>query len=479
MRASHRVVTASTIATAVLALSAVAYASPVPVITASPSSGTAPLTVTLDASHSTADPGQAITAVAWDLGNGVRATTLTTPATYTAPGTYHVVLTVTQTDGQVAQAAGDIPVGAPAPPTFGFAAPSLVYGHKAHVTGAFPGVAKAAMVVERAVLHHKWKVVRRTTTNAAGAYVTTFRPSTGGVFRARLTKIHLTSPAAALTVLPTIRIVDSSAFAFNAATATIKVAPASYVGKVSFSASLAGKVIGRETKRATDGEVTITVPTTVFGRYRLIATARASGGLGTATTTTVVRAEGRTVSPGSAGPDIRFLRARLAALNIIVPAVSTTYSWQLYDSVIAFEKAYGFSRSGTVDATQWRKLLTAHVVHARYHSSGHHIEVDQSRQIGMYVENGAVTKVWPVSTGAGGATPNGTYSVYRKSTYDWDYQFHLWLPYASYIVGGIALHGFDSVPTYPASHGCIRIPQWIAPRVYAIDPLGEVVRVYA
>jgi PKD repeat protein len=479
MSAYRPIVTAFSAATALLATSAVAYAAPVPIITASPSSGTAPLTVTLDATHSTADPGQTITAIAWDLGNGVTATTPTATTTYTGPGTYHVNLTITESNGQTATTTGDIPVGAAAPPTFGFAAPSLVYGHKAHAAGAFPGAARARLVIERAALHHKWKIVRRDHTDGNGAFTTTFLPTSGGVYRARLTKVAATSPAAALAVLPTIQIVDSSAFAFAGATATIRVAPASYTGKVTFAVSLAGKITGRETKRASKGEVTITVPTTIFGRYRLVATASPSGGLGGATTTTVVRAEGRTVSPGSEGPDIRFLRARLADLQIYVPGVSSTYSWQLYDSVIAFQKAYGFGRTGTVDAQQWRKLVSAHVVHARYTGSGHHIEVDQGRQIGMYVENGVVTHVWPVSTGAGGGTPNGTFAVYRKSTYDWDVEFKLWLPYASYIHNGIALHGFDSVPTYPASHGCIRIPQWIAPKVYGIDPVGEIVRIYS
>lgn len=478
MRAFQRIVTASTAATALLATSAVAYAAPAPIITASPSSGTAPLTVTLDATHSTADPGQMITAVAWDLGNGTTANTATATATYSAPGTYHVYLTVTESNGQTGTTTGDIPVGAAAPATFGFAAPSLVYGHRAHVGGAFPGAVRAPMVIERAALHHEWKIVRRDATDGNGAFTSTFMPKAGGIYRARLTKVAATSPTATLAVLPTISIVEASALAFSHATATIKVSPASYAGKVAFAVSLAGKITGKETKRAEKGEVTISVPTTIFGRYRLVATAMPSGGLGGATTTKVIRAEGRIVSPGSQGPDIRFLRARLADLQIYVPGVSSTYSWQLYDSVIAFQKAYNFSRTGTFDAPQWRKLQSAHVVHARYTGSGHHIEVDQGRQIGMYVVNGVVTRVWPVSTGAGGGTPDGTFAVYRKSTYDWDYQFKLWLPYASYIHNGIALHGFDSVPTYPASHGCIRIPQWIAPKVYTIDPIGEIVRIY-
>ena len=480
MKAFHRIVAATTCATAVLAISAVAYAAPHPVITATPSSGVAPLQVTVDATQSKADPGQAITAISWNLGNGQVATTPSFLTTYTAPGTYRVTLAITQSDGQSAQAVSDLPVSAaPDAATIALASSRVVYGRRVTVTGTFPGAVRAPMVIERTALKHRWKIARRASTGPTGSFSTSFKPSMGGVYRARLTKTGATTPAVVLTVVPTVRIVNGGAFAFAGASATIRVAPSSYAGKVTFSASLAGKVTGRESKRVRKGVVTITVPTKAFGKYRLIATANASGGLAAATTTKVVRADGRAVSPGSSGPDIRFLRTRLAALAFIVPRVSSTYSWQLYDSVLAFQKAYGFSRTGTMTTVEWRKLMTAHVIHARYTGKGSHLEVDQGRQIGMYVVDGIVTKIWPVSTGAGGATPNGTYAVYRKSTYDWDYEFKLFLPYASYIVRGIALHGFDYVPAYPASHGCIRIAQWIAPKVYGIDPIGEVVHVYA
>ena len=41
-----------------------------------------------------------------------------------------------------------------------------------------------------------------------------------------------------------------------------------------------------------------------------------------------------------------------------------------------------------------------------------------------------------------------------------------------------AIHGFPSVPTYPASHGCVRIPIWIADWLYQQSPVGERVYVY-
>lgn len=47
-----------------------------------------------------------------------------------------------------------------------------------------------------------------------------------------------------------------------------------------------------------------------------------------------------------------------------------------------------------------------------------------------------------------------------------------------YFTGGYAIHGSPSVPPYPASHGCVRVPRWVAPLLYASNPYGETVYVY-
>jgi lipoprotein-anchoring transpeptidase ErfK/SrfK len=60
----------------------------------------------------------------------------------------------------------------------------------------------------------------------------------------------------------------------------------------------------------------------------------------------------------------------------------------------------------------------------------------------------------------------------------WSNLFDVWLPWASYIVGGIAIHGFASVPPYPASHGCIRVPMSEAPGVYVWATLNTPVSVW-
>jgi lipoprotein-anchoring transpeptidase ErfK/SrfK len=41
------------------------------------------------------------------------------------------------------------------------------------------------------------------------------------------------------------------------------------------------------------------------------------------------------------------------------------------------------------------------------------------------------------------------------------------------------VHGYPDVPPYPASHGCSRIPMWIAQTVYRLMPEGSAVYVYA
>ena len=54
---------------------------------------------------------------------------------------------------------------------------------------------------------------------------------------------------------------------------------------------------------------------------------------------------------------------------------------------------------------------------------------------------------------------------------DWSYPYSVWLPYASYFVGGIAFHESPSVPAYAASHGCVRVPRDDAPLVYSFAAL--------
>ena len=91
----------------------------------------------------------------------------------------------------------------------------------------------------------------------------------------------------------------------------------------------------------------------------------------------------------------------------------------------------------------------------------------------LLVRNSRVTDVVHVSTGATGNTPIGTRRIYPKVA-GWNWV--LWYPL--YFLRGFAVHGYPDVPAYPASHGCVRVPMWIAPRLYASFGHGQSVHVY-
>jgi lipoprotein-anchoring transpeptidase ErfK/SrfK len=99
--------------------------------------------------------------------------------------------------------------------------------------------------------------------------------------------------------------------------------------------------------------------------------------------------------------------------------------------------------------------------------------------VALLIARGKTKRAVHVSTGAPGtATPTGTYRVFRKELQSWSVPFSTWLPYASYFNRGIALHEYPDVPTYPASHGCVRVPAPEAKFVYRFAAIDRVVVVY-
>jgi lipoprotein-anchoring transpeptidase ErfK/SrfK len=52
------------------------------------------------------------------------------------------------------------------------------------------------------------------------------------------------------------------------------------------------------------------------------------------------------------------------------------------------------------------------------------------------------------------------------------------LYYPSFFDGERAIHGWTDVPTYAASHGCVRIPYWVTLWMFDQDPIGTPVIIY-
>lgn len=179
------------------------------------------------------------------------------------------------------------------------------------------------------------------------------------------------------------------------------------------------------------------------------------------------------LAPGSHGPSVLALNQGLDRSRVALGAVDSTFGLDTRDAVVAFQKLHGLPRTGAVDGRFWRYLATASPPRPRY-PFGDHIEVSKPLQVLFVVRGGRVVFLTHVSTGATGNTPAGRWHIYSKVPG--------WLPDgmfdSSFFLRGFAIHGYPEVPFYPGSHGCVRVPLWLAPRLYRYDPPGSTVYIY-
>ena len=111
----------------------------------------------------------------------------------------------------------------------------------------------------------------------------------------------------------------------------------------------------------------------------------------------------------------------------------------------------------------------------RDRSDGFHIEVDQTRQVLVTVRDGQAENIIHVSTGKPSTpTRDGSFHVYSKLAGFSPKQLY----YPSFFDGERAIHGWTDVPTYAASHGCVRIPYWVTLWMFDQDPIGTPVLIY-
>jgi len=141
-------------------------------------------------------------------------------------------------------------------------------------------------------------------------------------------------------------------------------------------------------------------------------------------------------------------------------------------ALIAFQKVEGRARTGKLTHEELNALRAAVRPQPR-HGRSPHVEIDLARQVLFLVdETGEVARILPVSTGNGefymdhgkihrARTPTGTFKVLRKIK-GWRRSSLGLMYYPNYIFNGIAIHGSFSIPTHPASHGCIRVPMYAA-----------------
>src|ERR1700712_1659616 len=103
------------------------------------------------------------------------------------------------------------------------------------------------------------------------------------------------------------------------------------------------------------------------------------------------------------------------------------------------------------------------------------IVVSTNRQQLSVYDGDTVIATTKVSTGKSGhSTPTGIFSVLEKEVY---HRSNIYsnspMPFMQRLTwSGIALHESNSVPNYPASHGCVRMPKAFAKKLYEMTQPG-------
>ncbi len=151
---------------------------------------------------------------------------------------------------------------------------------------------------------------------------------------------------------------------------------------------------------------------------------------------------------------------------------------QTSTAVLGFQKWANLPRDGVLGDSTIDLLERATRPEPRLRMPGRRIEVQLRRQLALLIEDNRVLRAVHISSGAGGRTPTGSFHVYRKERYSWSVPFKVWLPWASYFTGGIAFHEYPSVPTYAASHGCVRVNRYDAQMLFGFAEQGTPVNVF-
>jgi peptidoglycan hydrolase-like protein with peptidoglycan-binding domain len=179
---------------------------------------------------------------------------------------------------------------------------------------------------------------------------------------------------------------------------------------------------------------------------------------------------------------------RLAEMGYWTGPVDGAIDGITRNALIAFQKWEGREVTGRLTREDLETIRNASAPQPR--DSGYkHVEIDIDRQVLMLIDNdGAIVTILPVSTGSGkrynekgtrglAYTPKGRFRIYGKAL-GWKRSPLGLLYYPNYFSDGLAIHGNPSVPSQPASHGCIRIPMFASANVSKFLPVGTIVLIY-
>ncbi len=179
---------------------------------------------------------------------------------------------------------------------------------------------------------------------------------------------------------------------------------------------------------------------------------------------------------GAQGQSVRLLQSELNVLHYAVP-LTGVLDEGTGQALVAYRKMTGLERIPYA-GKQVFDLLARRTgsFHVRYVGDGRHVEANLTKQVLAEIEpGGRVYKIYTTSSGKP-STPTviGRFQVYEKTPGENSEG----MVDSNYFIRGYAIHGYAEVPTYAASHGCLRVPIPDAPAIYGWVQTGTPVDVY-
>jgi L,D-transpeptidase catalytic domain len=180
---------------------------------------------------------------------------------------------------------------------------------------------------------------------------------------------------------------------------------------------------------------------------------------------------------GECGRVVRGFKRILDDLGY-VPGGGSCMTSRTGRAVLAYRKVNGYGHNEQAGKGLVKRVFARKGrFHVRHRGAGEHVEVSIGKQVLVFVnKKGRAVETYHVSTG----TPS-------TPTVTGHFRFYLRQPGvnssgmvdSTYFHGAYAVHGYPSVPaTYPASHGCVRVPIPDAQHIYDKIFLGESIFVY-
>ena len=191
---------------------------------------------------------------------------------------------------------------------------------------------------------------------------------------------------------------------------------------------------------------------------------------------------------GDSGPIVAAYQQRLKNLHFDPGTVDGVFGQDMEYAVVTVEKLYNLDRDGRLGP-----MVQLALEHFKYKANAptnepNRVEINLDTQVLTVYQNWQPILLTTTSTGSGehfcGGVDGCQYAITPVGHYHFQYLHQgwdsgklgkMWNPY--YFNGGIAVHGLASVPPYPASHGCARIPMDIANYFPSLVTKGESVYV--